>query len=129
MNLILVDCNPIYWEYVRNLRLDPRVEDGFIQTTYISEWDQIKYMNRYSQNYRVALIDGVPCGYIGVINNDIRVCTDPEFQGKGIGKFMVNQIKNIWPDAFAKVKVTNEASLKLFQSCGYEIEFYLMAKQ
>jgi ribosomal protein S18 acetylase RimI-like enzyme len=84
-------------------------------------------MTKYSQYYKVALVEGNPCGYVGVIENDIRVCIDPLYQGKGIGKFMISEIKKIWPDALAKVKVDNEASLKLFRACGYEIQFYLMS--
>jgi len=129
MKLRLVSCSKEYWEYVRLLRLDPRVKDGFIQTSHITEPDQIAYMSEYSNCYRVALFDGKPCGYVGVIENDIRICTDPSFQGMGIGKFMINELKKIWPQALAKVKVSNEASFKLFKSCGYEVEFYLMTKK
>lgn len=127
MELVLVECSEEYWEYVRILRINPKVVDGFIQTTHISSEQQISYMEKYSPNYRIALIDGKPCGYVGVIDNDIRVCTDPDFQGKGIGKFMIEEIKKIWPEAVAKIKVANEASLKLFESCGYKVEYYLMS--
>ncbi len=127
MKLALVDCSLNYWEYIRQLRLNPSVIDGFIKTEFITEEDQVLYMSKNSQYYKVALIDGKPCGYVGVIENDIRVCTDPLYQGKGVGKFMINEIKKIWPEALAKVKVTNEASLKLFKACGFEIEFYLMS--
>ena len=33
----LVDCTKKYWEFVRNLRNDERVKDGFIKSTYITE--------------------------------------------------------------------------------------------
>jgi len=129
MKLTLVSCSQEYWEFVRILRLDPRVKEGFIKTTKITEQDQIAYMSEYSNCYRVALFDGKPCGYVGVIENDIRICTDPSFQGMGVGKFMINEIKKIWPEALAKVKVSNEASLNLFKSCGFEIEFFLMSQK
>ena len=129
MKLKLVSCSQEYWEYVRLLRLDPRVKDGFIQTSYITEQDQIAYMSEFSNCYRVAIFDGKPCGYVGVIENDIRICTDPSFQGMGIAKFMINEIKEIWPEALAKIKVSNEASFNLFKSCGFEIEFFLMAQK
>ncbi|MDA9791013.1 GNAT family N-acetyltransferase [Schleiferiaceae bacterium] len=129
MKLKLVSCSQEYWEYVRKLRLDSRVIDGFVQTTHITGQDQISYMTKHSDNYRIALIDGHPCGYVGVIENDIRVCTDPDYQGKGIGKFMINELKKIWPDAIAKVKISNEASFKLFKSCGFEVEFLLMVQK
>ena len=82
----------------------------------------------YSKFYRIALVDGKPTGYVGVIEDDIRVCTHPDFQGKGVGKFMINQCMNIWPSAFAKVKIDNEASMKLFEACGFTKKYYILTK-
>ena len=127
MKLELVECSEEYWEYVRLLRMNPKVVNSFIQTADISTEQQISYMKNYSCFYRIALLDRKPCGYVGVIDNDIRVCTDPEYQGLGIGKFMIEEIKNIWPNGIAKIKVANEASLKLFESCGYRVEYYLLS--
>ena len=47
---------------------------------------------------------------------------------KGIGKFMINQIMNEEPTAFAKVKMDNEASIKLFEACGFTKKFYILTK-
>jgi ribosomal protein S18 acetylase RimI-like enzyme len=124
----LVECSPKYWEFVRILRNDERVLEGFIESTNITHEMQNKYMSTHCQFYRIALIDGIPVGYVGVIEDDIRICTHPDFQGKGIGKFMVNKCMEIWPTAFAKVKINNEASLKLFESCGFTKKFYYLTK-
>lgn len=125
----LVDCSEEYWEFVRLLRLDDRVIDGFIKTIPISTEQQIEYMKKYSDCYRIALIDGKPAGYIGVIEDDIRICTHPDFQRKGVGKFMVNEGLKIWNNAFAKVKIENEVSLKLFESCNFKKKFYILEKE
>ena len=85
-------------------------------------------MKNHSQYYRIAKVDGKPAGYVGVIDDDIRVCTHPDFQGKGVGKFMINQCMEIWPTAFAKVKLDNEASMKLFEACGFTKKFYILTK-
>ena len=121
----LVNCSSKYWEFIRILRNDKRVLSGFLKSTYITEEMQIKYMNNHSQFYRIALVNGKPAGYVGVINDDIRVCTHPDYQGKGIGKFMINKCMEIWPSAFAKVKLDNEASLALFESCGFSKKFII----
>jgi RimJ/RimL family protein N-acetyltransferase len=115
----LVECREQYWEFVRELRMDDRVASGFIETTPITKEQQANYMSSNSQHYRIALVDGKPAGYVGVLNDDIRVCTHPDFQGMGVGKFMINECMNIWPTAYAKVKHGNEASSKLFLSCGF----------
>lgn len=126
-SLTLIECSEQFWEFVRELRNDPRVMDGFISRKHITAEMQSNYMSKKSDCYRIALYNNLPAGYIGVIDNDIRVCTHPDFQGKGIGKFMVNKVSDIWPNAMAKVKVDNIASLKLFEASGFKIEYYLLA--
>lgn len=124
----LVKCTPQYWEFVRVLRNDERVQSGFIKSNPISPKDQEYYMHSNSHHYRIALVDKEPAGYVGVIEDDIRVCTHPDYQGKGVGKFMINEIMKEYPTAFAKVKIDNEASLRLFRSCGFKKKFYILTK-
>lgn len=124
----LVECTSQYWEFVRVLRNDERVLDGFIKSVHITEEMQQQYMSNHSQFYRIALVDKEPAGYVGVIEDDIRVCTHPDYQGKGVGKFMINEIMKEYPTAFAKIKIDNEASLRLFRSCGFTKKFYILTK-
>jgi ribosomal protein S18 acetylase RimI-like enzyme len=124
----LVECSKEYWEFIRVLRNDERVLEGFIKSTYITKEMQQDYMSKNNSHFRIALIDNIPVGYVGVIEDDIRVCTHPDYQGKGIGKFMINECMEIWPTAFAKVKINNKASLKLFEACGFTKKFYILTK-
>ena len=124
----LVKCTEQYWEFIRTLRNDKRVLDGFIKSTHITKEMKLNYMEKNNQYFRIALINQTPVGYVGVIEDDIRVCTHPDYQGKGIGKFMINKCMEIWPTAFAKVKINNEASIKLFESCGFTKKFYILTK-
>jgi len=119
--MVIVECTKEYWEFVRELRMDKRVIDGFLETRPISEEQQVNYMSSNSQHYRICLVDGKPAGYFGVIENDIRVCTHPNFQSMGVGKFMIVECMKIWPTAYAKVKIGNTVSDKLFLSCGFEV--------
>lgn len=125
----LVNCIENYWDFIRVLRNDKRVLGGFIKSTYITEEMQQEYMLNNSKHFRVALINKKPVGYVGVINEDIRVCTHPDYQGKGIGKFMINESYKIWPTAFAKVKLDNKLSIKLFESCGFTKKYYILTKK
>jgi ribosomal protein S18 acetylase RimI-like enzyme len=116
----LVECTLEYWEFVRLLRTDERVVDGFVENVQITQPQQQAYMEKYSDSYRIALFNGKPAGFVGVVDDDIRVCTHPNFQGKGLGKFMIDACMKIWPTAYAKVKLGNVASDKLFLSVGFE---------
>lgn len=124
----LVKCTEEYWEFVRLLRSNPQVQGGFIDQVSITEEQQIHYMTTHAQFYRICLADNKPAGFVGVIADDIRVCTDPSFQKRGVGKFMIEEVMKEFPSAFAKVKIENEASLKLFESCGFKKQFYILKK-
>ncbi len=117
----LVPCTKDFWEFVRQLRLDPRVSAGFIETRQITPQEQVEYMLVHHHDYRIALIGNEPVGYVGVVEDDIRICTHPHAQGKGVGKFMLAEIQKIWPNAQAKIKHANIASRQLFESAGFEL--------
>ena len=124
----LVKCTSDYWEFVRILRNDPRVQEGFINLSNITTDQQNRYMEIYSDCYRIALLGNIPVGYVGVINDDIRICTHPEYQKLGVGKFMLEEIIKEFPTAYGKVKVNNIASKNLFKSAGFSETFSIFEK-
>ena len=54
MTLILTKNRKKYWEFIRVLRSNKSVEDGFIDKVQISKKEQEIYMNKYNDNYYVA---------------------------------------------------------------------------
>lgn len=127
-NLQFVDNAHEYWEFIRCLRNDERVKQGFIQQKHISEDSHLKYMEKYGIFYHICLYNEQPAGYCGVIDDDIRVAVHPDFQGKGIGSFMINELMKIYPSAFAKVKIENQASMRLFEKCGFKKKYYILER-
>ena len=127
--MVLVKNNYIYWEFIRNLRNLDGVREGFIEQDIIEPEDHQEYMKKYSDCFYICLVDETPAGYVGIIEGDIRVATHPNFQGQGVGKFMINSIMNLNPAACAKIKIDNQASLRLFKSCGFKKKYYLLEKQ
>lgn len=119
-----------YWENIRVLRNKAR--DGFIEQKTISEREHEDFMKEYSDCYYLCFTTDVNVsdvkfvGFCGVIDDDIRVATDPEFAGKGVGQFMIKNLMKLHPTAFAKVKVDNEASLKLFEKCGFKKKYIIL---
>jgi len=127
--MILVKNKKEHWEFIRNLRNHPDVKTGFVFQDYISEEQQKAYMSKYGDCFYICLVDEKPAGYVGVIEDDIRVATHPDFQGMGVGKYMINQLMSLHPNAFAKVKIDNNASVKLFEKCGFKKSFYILEKK
>tara|TARA_Y100001972_G_C7525058_1_gene264751 strand:+ start:56 stop:460 length:405 start_codon:yes stop_codon:yes gene_type:complete len=124
----LVRNGPEYWEFIRELRTMQGVSQGFISQQDITPIEQATYMLKYNSNYWICLDSDTPAGFVGVIDDDIRVATHPDYQGKGVGTFMINEIMKIIPTAFAKVKLDNEASIKLFERCGFKKKYYILER-
>ena len=126
--LKLVKCSKEYWEFVRQLRNDERIQGGFIEQVQISPEQQISYMSLHESNYFVCLSYNEPVGYVGVIEGDIRICTSPKFQQQGIASFMLSEIMKLFPDAHGKVKINNSASRNLFKKLGFEETFIIYTR-
>ena len=126
--LKIIDCTSEYWDFVRTLRNDDRVQDGFIEKVRITTEQQKIYMEKNSIFYRICTLDNNPVGFVGVIENDLRICTHPDHQNKGIGKFMISKAMEIFPDAYGKVKINNLQSRNLFKSSGFEESFIIYTK-
>ena len=126
--MVLVRNEKQYWEFIRNLRNMDGVREGFIQQELIHEEYHKAYMEAWGDCFFICLYKGEPVGYVGIINKDIRVATHPDFQGKGVGTFMINAIMKEYPDSEAKVKIENEASLKLFEKCGFKKKYFILEK-
>lgn len=117
-----------YHEFIRNLRNDKRVKTGFIQQGYVTRRQQKKYMTKYNKSYYLCLCDGQPAGYVGVIDEDIRIAVHPDFQKKGIGIFLLRNIKRKYQNLQAKIKIDNNASIKLFKKAGFKLKYYIFEK-
>jgi len=110
---------PKYWEFIRNLRNDPRVKKGFVKQKRISAKAHRKYMEKYNDRYYVCISDGELVGYIGDVDTDIRLAVVPERQGRGIGEYMLREYVKLRPFVRAKVKKDNAVSQRLFEKCGW----------
>jgi len=55
MNLKLKKNNKKYWEFIRQLRSDKRIQSGFIEEVTITKKEQEAYMNKYKDNYNIFL--------------------------------------------------------------------------
>ncbi len=129
IKLEMVANSPVYWGFIRELRNMDGVRQGFVEQDEITSIQHAIYMLKYNSNFWICKADDAPAGYVGLIDNDIRIATHPDFQGKGIGSFMINEIMKLNPHATAKVKLHNKASLRLFEKCGFTKKYYLLEKE
>ena len=114
----LIAITEKYYDFVREMRMHPENAAGFLEAANITEEQQKEYMNKFKNCYFVCLIGGTPVGYVGVIDGDIRICTDPTKTGRGVGTFMLKEIIKKFPEATGRIKKDNFSSQKIFDKCG-----------
>ena len=105
------------------------VKQGFIKQDEIDKISHATYMLKHNDNFWICLDNDEPVGYVGVIDDDIRVATHPDYQGRGVGSYMIDQVMQIVTTAYARVKLENEASIKLFERCGFKKKYYILEKE
>lgn len=116
----LVECKSEYWEFVRLIRTHPSNQKYFLTQIEITRDQQIEFMNKNSHKYQICLIDNIPVGYIGIIKeNEITYCVHPDYQGKGIGTFMVSEFIKKYNTLTAFVLPENTGSNKVFEKLGF----------
>lgn len=116
----LVPNEPRYYSYIHHLRTHPENIKGFYEQGTIPIDNHMAYMQSYGSCYFICLHEETtPVGYCAVVDDDVKICTDPYFKQKGVGTFMLGQLTHMFPNAKAKVLKTNEASLALFNKCGW----------
>lgn len=121
----LVECTYEYWEFVRLLRIHSSNQQFFLTQVEITPKQQIEFMGKYSSKYKVCLLNKTPVGYIGIIKeNEITYCVHPDYQGKGIGTFMVSEFVKIYDTLIAFVLPENIGSSKVFEKLGFKKQFY-----
>ena len=129
MKMEMVLATESYFSFVRELRNNPITNIAFINRDLISEESHLDYMKKNSMFYKICLLDGVPVGYIGVIEKDIRIAVHNDYLQLGIGTFMLNEItKDASDNLSAKIKIENMASIKLFEKLGYKKRYYIYEK-
>lgn len=129
MRLEQVNNTKAHWEFIRNLRNDERVEHGFISNHKITEKEQEDYMTIHGHNYFIIFEDDMAVGFIGDVEDDLRICIAPEFQNKGLGTNAIIEFHKLYPSSLAKVKIDNIQSIRAFEKAGFEIKYVLMSKK
>ncbi len=125
VNLQLVPCTEEYWEFVRLLRIDPINQEGFFTKANITPEQQKEFMIHNWSKYKICLANNEPAGYVGLLyGHEITYCVHPDFHGRGIGSYMIEEFSKPFSSVDAFVKVDNIASQKVFEKLGWEKQIY-----
>jgi ribosomal protein S18 acetylase RimI-like enzyme len=109
--------------------MDERVAHGFIQKANITPEQQKEYMAVHWSEYFIALVDDAPAGFVGCVDGDIRICTHPDFQRRGVGRFLMREIMKRFPEAVAKVRTENEASQRMMEASGLAARYIIYGSE
>ena len=118
-NLKLVENSLIYYEFIRQLRTHPENTKGFLEQVQITEDQQKSYMEKYEKNYWICLSGNTPVGFVGMVDNDIRLAVQPNSKGMGIGTFMIQELIKNHKDGTVKVLLDNLSSQKVFEKNNF----------
>ena len=121
MELNLVENEPKYYEFIRKLRTHSKNKNGFLNNSKITKEEQILYMEKYNNSYFICLSGDTPIGYVGVVDNDLRICTHWDFKKNGVGTFMLSKIIEYYPNVDVKVLNSNKPSLNFFIKNKFKI--------
>jgi len=130
MELEIVTNEPRYWSFIRKLRNNPAVNNGFINTHEITAEEHDDYMCKNGHMFDICISEQIPVGYIRVDEQmDISICVSPQFHKNGVGTRMLRHIIKKYPNSVAKIKIENKASLALFEKCGFKKRYYLLEQE
>jgi len=133
----LIECSNLpgaHWDAILEIRNENC--EGFGDSSIIHSAAHCKYMFNNFSNYLLCVeeteeskrVNEEIIGFIGHVDNDIRLATKKSHQRNGVGKFMVEGFMKKFPEAFAKIKLNNEASLHLFESCDFKKKYYVLER-
>ena len=130
MKIELREVEKKHWNFVLKLRNEFYEYSFYEQNEPILKDDHYKYMNKQETNpnfHQWVAFDGKnDVGYIRILDQDINIMVEKEFQSKGIGTIMLNLVeKKALSLGIKKLKAIviagNESSKKIFIKNNFKL--------
>ena len=138
MKIKLIDVNEEHWNFILSLR-NAFFEHSFYEQKHaISKDEHYEYMKKQTTNPNfhqwIAASDGLPIGYMRILDHDINIMVDKKFQNKGVGTIMLKLVEEKakklgLKKLEARVLTENQNSLKLFQKNDFQIKMNQLEKK
>ena len=120
------------WDFILNLRNEFYINSFYEQKKPIQKAEHYEYMSKQATNPNfhqwVAMKSKnmSPIGYIRILDQDINIMVEKEFQSKGIGTIMLNLVeKKALSLGIKKLKAIviagNESSKKIFIKNNFKL--------
>ena len=126
------------WNFILNLRNEFYTNSFYEQKKLIQKTEHYEYMNKQTTNPNfhqwIATSDGLPIGYMRILDHDINIMVDKKFQNKGVGTTMLKLVEEKakklgLKKLEARVLIENQNSLKLFQKNNFQIKMNQLEKK
>ena len=130
--LKLVKNNPSYWEFIRRLKNTDVSRANSVSSHIITPDEHKNYMKTYGEQYFICLKEDILVGYVGAnARGYISIAVAETARGQGLGKFMLKTYCSYEENANRRaiVSTSNDASLALFESCGFKKRYYIFEKE
>ena len=126
------------WDFILNLRNEFYTNSFYEQKKLIQKTEHYEYMSKQTTNPNfhqwIAASDGLPIGYMRILDHDINIMVDKKFQNKGVGTTMLKLVEEKakklgLKKLEARVLIENQNSLKLFQKNNFQIKMNQLEKK
>ena len=121
------------WDFILKIRNEEKYRMYFYEQKKISKEEHYEYLKKMSTNSNffnwIICYDSKDVGYIRILNEDISIMMDLEFNGKGLGTKALKLVENKAREngikkLVGKVMIDNEKSKKIFEKNDYKQLMY-----
>jgi len=137
MKIILRDVKKSDWDYILKLRNEKSYRKNFEHQHTITSEEHYNFLNQQEKNLgffnQIICHDDKDVGYIRILDEDVSIIVDKQFQNKGIGVKALSLIESKAKDIgikklVARIAIHNQTSRKIFEDNKYELKMYRYEK-
>jgi|CXWL01.1.fsa_nt_gi RimJ/RimL family protein N-acetyltransferase len=137
VGVILRKCTKNDWDFILSMRNKFYKDSFYIQKKPLKKKSHYEYMKRQTGNIHfhnwIAMYQNKRVGYASIENNEVSVMVDSKFQGKKLGSNIIRLVdkkaKYLGLKLVANIRITNDASKKIFEKNGYTPVMVLYEKR